>query len=286
MRRTRRARDRAERAYDEAAGGAVSNVNDTVRWVRDRLGSARVGGLARLVRCDDQLVVEYSTDEARVMLTPVWHAARLIRCWEHDRIIYRLDATLVDELVGADGDIVLRRNMLRHVPHRNPCLVFTRPIDVSHPDGGTVRYTTVFVAGQRIGTDGRPESCDVHDPATTHIGFALSGAHERAGHETARTISTLIVDIADDESSIETMRADADAIAEPVGTSNARSGYLAPVLATLVPTIRYLCCEEPDVRPMAIPDGASWHDEPSSERSPDVLEIGWRVGAALRDRHR
>ena len=97
-------------------------------------------------------------------------------------------------------------------------------------------------------------------------------------------MSTLTIEIAGDEVSIETMLANADATAGSADTNNDRSAHLTPVLATLVPTIRYLCGEEPDVRPMVIPDGASWRDRASAELAPGVLEIGWRVGAALRER--
>ena len=94
MGKSNRIESRARRAVDVAAGGAVCTVRGFADWTHDLLGRARAAGLIQWVRTGDEMVIEYSSEEAVRVFAPAVCADQVIRLWDANRIIYRVDPTL------------------------------------------------------------------------------------------------------------------------------------------------------------------------------------------------
>lgn len=157
---------RAVRAVDVAAGGAVSEVDGVIGWSRDLLGKARAAGLLSMRMVDGATVIEYASEDAVRVFAPMWSADVAFKRWEKHRVIYRVDPTLTEELALSDDQAAFPSEVLRRVPHPDPCLAFVSPLATVHPSGSRLEYTLAFITGC-VSTSEGLMVCGVHDPAAT-----------------------------------------------------------------------------------------------------------------------
>lgn len=277
MGKSNRIESRARRAVDVAAGGAVSTVRGFADWTNDLLGRARAAGLIQWVRTGDEMVIEYSSEDAVRVFAPAVCADQVIRLWDANRMIYRVDPTLADELLESDLGAAFPSDVFRRVPHPDPCLVFATPISTPHPGGGIAEYTMAFITGSRPTNDGSAV-CPLHHPETTALSVLLAGQCVEVNGSREHIMTTVLIDLDNDRVTISGI---IELILDQwTGDVIGRRAQMEPVLQRVVPTLVYVCSETPDLRPMPVATPAAARPTRSAT-SAQVMELGWRVGKAL-----
>lgn len=231
--------------------------------------------------------------------------------WRRARVAYRLDETLLDELMTTDLKVVPPVESFSHLPHEMFVATFGKPIELFDADDDMWRrFTGVLVHGVTEPTTdpvGRHMigACGLADPKCFVYRGLFFGTESQTGRQQAVTSSlpgpasnfeglseyTLEEFFADQAITRVTMLADAREMsiddAKATGMV-AQTTLRMPLGVLLAQLLLYLASPEPDFVESDLPPLT--HDElrktGGKPAATELFDIGWRLGPRLREARR
>lgn len=262
---------------------------------------------ATLERFSDAIRASVAPDEWRVLAalsdtahgTPGEDFIQLAR-WARHRIVYAADPDTTAAVTATDWtDTPIPGEALARLPHPDPLIVLPEPIDLPSTDGYIERYAAFGVFGVR-----EPRRrASTHHPDATHLTLHFFGRPCDPGTGQPIAVPTetadgsiravrpivgmrVVTPLADATMAEREALAAADMLAAgpaaaygfagPDAAADAIAGLTRVGLALLV----YLVSDGADTRPAGPPRGRA--PKGQDGRPTRVLELGFRVGAALR----
>lgn len=228
--------------------------------------------------------------------------------WRQARVAYRLDETLLDELMTTDLKVVPPTQSFSHLPHEIFVATFGKPLELFDADDDMWRrFTGVFVHGvTEPATDpvGRHliGTCALTSPECFAYRGLFFGAESESGRQQAVT-ATLPGPASDSESLSEgtleefftdhaemTITRGADgremSIDEAKATGHfAQAPLRMPLGVLLAHLLLYLASPEPDLMESDLPPltGDELRKTRGKPAGTELFDVGWRLGPRLRE---
>ena len=218
------------------------------------------------------------------------------RLWERSRIVYDVDPRLWAELGDTDPLDVIPRTLFTRLRHPDPFIMLPEPL-VLPVDGGKLRQRIVgfFVRGEKPipdGKAGRRIQASTHADGVTALGLLAAGFVEDLNgvplppkHGLEDILWTRItLDPAVGEGTIADMLAAVQERFSAGGLIGDWRSEIRKIAVRAVSLMVYVCAANGDLadarsaRPPRAPKGKSGA---RPQARPKVVEVGYRVGAAL-----
>lgn len=274
-----------------AYANLVVDLDDTVTDEREFSEALR----RSLTPLEFALLVEFSERDRMTFGEDAVQVAR----WSRTRIVYTVDQDLADAVLSTDwADTVIPGEVLARLPHPNPMVVLPTPLVLPSATGLAERYEAFIVLGIRpprrrcSSTDPRVNELVLHflgrqldergDVVEYHVPSMLNpnGGVRSVPGILGNRVVTPVADL--------TMRErEAIAVMDMRVTSANGSDIDAAALQVLTRTglglLTYLATDDVDTRPVPGVKGKRRpHGHGRDREENTVIEVGYRVGAALR----
>lgn len=220
--------------------------------------------------------------------------------WARTRVLYLVDDTVADELLATDPTSVIPGEVVTRLPYPNPLVMLPREVKFRHDAGGWEVYSAMLVCGTRA--DKRRCSTDDEDlsglvlfflgywcdDAGEEVELMVTDTYSGTARKTRNQLGMRVTLTCDDASVAQRQQA---AVAEMMsgtpwahdgfGTVEAAQDACEHLCATGLSLLLYLVADNSDQRP-APPVRRSKRDRRANVAPATVVELGYRVGAALR----
>jgi hypothetical protein len=217
------------------------------------------------------------------------------RLWQAGgRIVYDIDPDLWAALGDTDDDTTVPLSVFARLPHSNPFVALPEPMDLPLLDGGTQRVGGFFVVGKN-GHGDHFHQVSTHSPAARSLGLVIGGqvfdpdgrplltpdgvqdmiwsrVTLTAGHRAEPTMGELIAAI------VARYRHD-------LSTADAVNETLPARIRRCVSVLVYLCATNADLRPLPASVARRQGKTRGQGKPARTVQVGYRVGAALRRWH-
>lgn len=220
------------------------------------------------------------------------------RLWQQHRIVHTFDLNTWEAIGSADPASTIPPDVLGQLPYPNPLVVFPEPILLDHGERERQQIVAVFVTGVRPAFGEHRMLCSSSNLSATGWNLTFAGlvedAHGRAvmlPGEGVRDVMWTRCSLRLDETTTLgglTQRAiqQFDPFRDPKFAFGDHAKDLPVLLARAVNAIVYLCARNADLRPVPAPPSRSRGRKSGrgtpAPKPPRVIEVGYRVGAALR----
>lgn len=293
---------------------------DTYSTVRPLLRNPRAYGQL-IVRLDDQDTdaEEFSRQIERTLSPDEWatltaisdmsqntpgeDAVQLAR-WGRHRIVYAIDPDAADAIVHTDwANTVIPGDVLSRLPHPDPMIVLPHPIEWLNTEGLLEQYEAFGVFGVR----GARRRCSTHHPDATHLALHFFGhlldpdtrrrvrvpvpGRDGTVHTSTPVVGMrTVIELNDATMESRQRLAIADmwnagpfAAAGFHSVSEAEAG-MSQMTRTGLALLVYLVSDNADTRGApSRRSRAGRHATNDADGRTHVFEVGFRIGAALRD---
>jgi hypothetical protein len=237
-----------------------------------------------------------SRAETRLVSLAATHDSTPLRLgveqFQQARIVYRLDADLAESLMATDLKVVPPRTSLTHLPHDTFVVTFDPPLDLwDDEDKRGRRYEGVLVTGlwpvREVGANhayrvGGLTSADIDTVRGTYYGsFADDGTPQLTTASIELDIDMPLEEFYAFRHGFDVIRASpAPPLPNSVAADRAQPTLIKDLGRLLWQVLLYLSSPEPDFVPAA-PEPIESNSK-ARRPEPQVFDVGWRVGEALR----
>ena len=229
--------------------------------------------------------------------------------WRKAPVVYRLDPSLLDALFSTDLKVMPPRQALTHLPHDFFVVAFEQPVELWDADDELTRvFEGVLVAGMpkiRTTVDGRSlmGAVGANDEQAAFIRGTFYGSIKGTGRPQLTTATIpgpsgeqfdgWTLEMMFDDSIFDTYTGHDQygrrQPQQPISALRDQGTFAqldlrAPLSQLLWQVLLYMASPEPDIRELVTPDAvAATPGIRRFARTASTYELGWRVGALLRD---